>query len=206
MTRDQMIMALSKSKDEIVAEKCKDLLSGKLSIEQAKKEAGVFMTCVLNGDYNEALAHADHYKKLALFIHKDLIEFGFSKGGAEKDFVPYELSLELKKIGFKERCLGYYDQDDNQILKFDYECTMNSIPAPTFYQAFKWFDENTNLKGFIVPSFVRGHFDWVILENDEKRNQNEVEFVERHESQQQCLEYMISITLYKMALMPNILD
>jgi hypothetical protein len=124
----------------------------------------------------------------------------------EKLFVPHYLAVKLIDLGFNELCLGHFDRKDNQVLKFDAVYYMTDLPAPTFGQAFKWFDEKTNLKGFIVPSFAKGHFDWVILENDERRNQNEASFVERHEAQQQCLEYMISITLYKMQLMPNILD
>jgi hypothetical protein len=27
----------------------------------------------------------------------------------EKDFIPYEIALELKQLGFDESCFGYYD-------------------------------------------------------------------------------------------------
>jgi hypothetical protein len=74
----------------------------------------------------------------------------------EKEFVPYELALRLKALGFNEPCFGYY--------KAEYEDGINPLPvnlileqnkassnvfyktsAPTWQQAFRWFRENYNL-------------------------------------------------------------
>ena len=69
----------------------------------------------------------------------------------QKEFVPYELAVKLKALGFDETCFGYYD---HQIKKLD---TISSevcerlckhdthIKAPTFSQAFRWFRENYGL-------------------------------------------------------------
>lgn len=71
MTRDQMIEALTKSNNEIVANKCKSILNGKLSIEDALDSSGSFMTYVLKDMYKEAVQAADTHNKLALYIYKD---------------------------------------------------------------------------------------------------------------------------------------
>jgi len=68
----------------------------------------------------------------------------------KSEFVPYDLSLRMKQLGFNEPCFGYY--------KAEYEDGINPLPvnlileqnkassnvfyktsAPTFQQAFRWF-------------------------------------------------------------------
>ena len=71
MTREQMIEALAKSNNEIVADKCKRILNGQLSIEDALDTSGSFMTYVLKGMYKEAIQVADTQNKIALYIYKD---------------------------------------------------------------------------------------------------------------------------------------
>lgn len=71
MTRQQMIEALAKSNNEIVADKCKRILNGQLSIEDALDSSGSFMTYVLKGMYKEAIQVADAENKIALYIYKD---------------------------------------------------------------------------------------------------------------------------------------
>lgn len=71
MTREQMIEALAKSNNEIVSHKCKRILNGELSIEDALDTSGSFMTYVLKGMYKEAIQVADSENKIALYIYKD---------------------------------------------------------------------------------------------------------------------------------------
>jgi len=71
----------------------------------------------------------------------------------EKDFVPYELALKMKQLGFDEPCFGYYNEgtlsiefirngnifketEDSIYFKENTSCL-----APTFSQAFRWFRE-----------------------------------------------------------------
>ncbi len=80
----------------------------------------------------------------------------------EKEFVPYELAVKLKTLGFDEPCLAYYQKsavigDDtilpiqirDQVSNFnDDEYSKLGVPfwsAPTFSQAFRWFGEKYNL-------------------------------------------------------------
>lgn len=63
----------------------------------------------------------------------------------EKEFVPYEESLELKQLDFDEPCFAYYIELRNPsegILTIDKcENNIDGVLAPTFSQAFRWFDE-----------------------------------------------------------------
>jgi len=65
----------------------------------------------------------------------------------EKEFVPYELALKLKQLGFDESCFGHYSNGEfvysshtnNTMQRFRYA-------APLYQQAFRWFRENYGLR------------------------------------------------------------
>jgi hypothetical protein len=75
----------------------------------------------------------------------------------KKEFVPYEIALELKDLGFDEPCFGYYAGRSKHRGKIWYEMPnrgQESIPvgdvlAPIFTQAFRFIREKYNLRGFI---------------------------------------------------------
>jgi hypothetical protein len=70
----------------------------------------------------------------------------------EKEFVPYDLSLRMKALGYDEPCFGFYCEGRFHLL---YPNSYKDIPedfyrevdAPTFSQAFRWFREKHNLDG-----------------------------------------------------------
>ena len=84
----------------------------------------------------------------------------------DKEFVPYEPSLELKELGFDEPCLAWFSEtkelqiapetykkwtgkpcnNSNIIKVFNVDC----ISAPTFSQAFRWFREKYGLRNSIT--------------------------------------------------------
>ena len=91
-----------------------------------------------------------------------------------KEFVPYELALELRELGFDEPCLLVYDSKEkvlfhclsnnvkNDIL-IDCNIGLNpkeDIKAPTFSQTFRWFREKYNLHHSIsiLQRSCRYHF------------------------------------------------
>ena len=76
----------------------------------------------------------------------------------ETEFVPYELAVKLKRIGFDEPCLAFYQieyaeviptmVDDNEEYRLTgfRTCKNSKIPehyvsAPIFSQSFRWFRE-----------------------------------------------------------------
>jgi hypothetical protein len=90
----------------------------------------------------------------------------------EKEFAPYQESLELKELGFDESCLAYWYNEtptnpEGQCLVYykkpwDEQKIINGIirdyyVAPTFSQAFRWFREKYNIQGYIYSSTVRGN-------------------------------------------------
>ena len=80
----------------------------------------------------------------------------------EKEFVPYEPSLDMKELGFDEPCFGTYlssFQSNWKVYELILEMGMNeefednrnvyllegACSAPTFSQAFRWFREKYEL-------------------------------------------------------------
>jgi hypothetical protein len=73
----------------------------------------------------------------------------------EKEFIPYEQALALKELGFDNETLKSYDTsvvllDGKYLLDDWYDVKrVNTVKAPLYQQAFRWFREKYNLRGFI---------------------------------------------------------
>lgn len=81
----------------------------------------------------------------------------------EQQFIPYELALELKELGFDEECLMYwYKANNGHELVFEKTQTFQPyISAPLWQQAFDWFRE-------------KGYESW--MSHNEKGNQFVIKF------------------------------
>jgi hypothetical protein len=64
-----------------------------------------------------------------------------------KEFVPYELAVKLKELGFDEPCLKSYG-DDGLLNQNDHSLYLS---APTFSQAFRWLYQKLNIDKGIMP-------------------------------------------------------
>jgi len=89
----------------------------------------------------------------------------------EKEFIPYELALELRQLGFDEPCLAYWDDDKVFNLNEEYlkgtDMDSTWLTAPTYSQAFRWFREKHNLEYQIMKS-ANGNYSAVIHLNTQE--------------------------------------
>lgn len=88
----------------------------------------------------------------------------------EKDYCDYDTCVALKELGFRERCVAYYDTADNVGLLYNTQYTCDVIPcqyddllesrnsateyevdAPTLYDAQKWLREEKNVIIVVCP-------------------------------------------------------
>ena len=74
----------------------------------------------------------------------------------KKEFVPYDLALELKELGFDEPCNTCYDKlqmvssyGKNVFDYKNYNTSVYVVSRPTFSQAFRFFREKYMLSGEI---------------------------------------------------------
>lgn len=89
----------------------------------------------------------------------------------EKEFVPYELAVKLKALGFDEHelCLACWIEKDSREgggIKLEiwndedtYYEVKSSIKAPTFSKAFRWFREKYNMQSSIKFTHSKYSFD-----------------------------------------------
>jgi hypothetical protein len=71
-------------------------------------------------------------------------------------FLPYKLSIELKEIGFKDKCLGYYipsGKGGKLIISSEYNDDM--CGAPVWEQVFDWFRDNHNIHLMFIDDYKR---------------------------------------------------
>ena len=77
----------------------------------------------------------------------------------KEQFVPYELALKLKELGFNEECFGYYDctsleNPELVLIKITNRDFMFGCAAPLWQQAFDWLLKEHNLYGVIIPTIT----------------------------------------------------
>jgi hypothetical protein len=131
----------------------------------------------------------------------------------KKEFVPYELALRMKQLGFDEKCIAYYQKsavigNDNILpISFtnmasdfnDYEYSKLGVPfysAPTWQQAFRWFREKHNIHSFIIPLIDEVGFVYKYqarVHTKESAVKIIGEFESYEEAELACLEKLIEI-------------
>lgn len=80
-----------------------------------------------------------------------------------KEFIPYQQALELKQLGFDERCMGHYWEGLFYYqTTHDHPSTMpNSIKsclAPLYQQSFRWFREKHQLFSWVKVEYKYGGY------------------------------------------------
>ena len=134
-----------------------------------------------------------------------------------KEFVTYEIALELKELGFDEPCLGYYENNGkNNLLVTDSvnftntDLKVEGISSPLYQQAFRWFREKYSIQATIEPTKDQHRFElgfnywiwntktaeeWFTEPRD--RPAGDYVFDTYEEAELACLEKLIEITKVK---------
>jgi hypothetical protein len=71
----------------------------------------------------------------------------------KNEFVPYDIALDMKDLGFDEPCLALYvgksKKLTNKNTPFSLHKDVIKLNTPLYQQAFRWFREEHNLKAYI---------------------------------------------------------
>jgi hypothetical protein len=122
-----------------------------------------------------------------------------------KEFVTYEIALELKQLGFDEPCLAGYSTITEKLEYYSRPIVTKdsfTVDAPTFSQAFRWFREEYELfhsTNYQDDNSGPGGFDYEILNKRGKsQGDDEVpEFGTYEEAELDCLQKLIEIVKNK---------
>jgi len=98
----------------------------------------------------------------------------------EKEFIPYELAVKLKELGFDEPCIGFRYIEKNK-----------PEESPTFSQAFRWFRQEHNLKFHIREDVWNNWCSLKMIRHDDYISIGEYKTYE--ESELACLKKLIEI-------------
>jgi len=116
----------------------------------------------------------------------------------EKEFIPYELALELKELGFDESCLGWFKNNElttsfNDLYTNPKERgkRFEIIKAILYQQAFRWFREKYNLKFHIREDNWNNWCSVYILISDEHERVGD--YLTYEEAELECLKKLIQI-------------
>ena len=120
-----------------------------------------------------------------------------------KEFIPYELAIALKELGFDETCFMSYNPNPNW---WDNYCTNSEISslnggsnivcsAPLYQQAFQWFREKHGLISYIHPlALLEDDGLWCYEITNFSNNWDESFDIHSHEEAQlECLKKLIEI-------------
>lgn len=84
-----------------------------------------------------------------------------------KEFIPWEQAFELKQLGFKEECLGEWQNlksGKNLVVYEEYDRIFDvpvlgaDIGAPLYQQAFRWFREKYQLFSWVKVEYEYGGY------------------------------------------------
>ena len=116
----------------------------------------------------------------------------------EKEFIHYELALELKDLGFNEECFGWYSPVMNGLLIY---CNSTNdgteekyCTAPLWQQVFRFFREKYGLHYIICKNIQMDGYGYreVILIPYMEENENTI-FKTYEEAEVECLVKLIEI-------------
>ena len=151
--------------------------------------------------------------------------FNQKKGGQTMThlFIPYEQALALKELGFNKPCFGRYWIKDFQLrspknYNADNE-KIDSVSAPLYQQAFRWFREKYNLEyslkasydlldshimylnGKEVCRFIRKNKKWELMNRESEAWKKNPDYYEKtytyEEAELECLKKLIELTKKK---------
>jgi hypothetical protein len=116
----------------------------------------------------------------------------------KNNFVPYELALEFKALGFDEPCFMAYLGEElyskcDDVYHLQAKDVLNPLKAPTYSQAFRWFREKYGLCSWITMELGnKSTFCWV-LSGEHNSTQYAAYFHTYEEAELACINKLIEI-------------
>ena len=118
-----------------------------------------------------------------------------------KEFIPYEQALKLKKLGFNENCMFPYHSnnteyvDSTHVELVNYNATEKLVSAVLYQQAFRFFREKYKLR-FIIQSSMSdlGEYFKLIFPDGEYRG---MAYPTYEEAELACLIKLIELAKHK---------
>ena len=108
----------------------------------------------------------------------------------KNEFVPYDIALAMKELGFNEPCFGYYAIDSNNPCGGSYPC-FGEGSALLYQQAFRWFRDNSQFLEEKIGRMTKTTYSGSIW--DGLKTIEAIENCTEQEAQNACLRKLIEI-------------
>jgi hypothetical protein len=115
-----------------------------------------------------------------------------------QEFVPFELAVKLKTLGFNEPCLAGYSTSSENLEYYSRPLITKdsfTVDVPLYQQAFRWFREKYKLSVLIhdcLDDYIGEIVEWTIAEDKVIHEvYNRIDTYE--ETELACLEKLIEI-------------
>jgi hypothetical protein len=126
-----------------------------------------------------------------------------------QEFIPYEQALELKELGFNEKCVNHYSEHNGESLlhlmsttpvKNESFITYKGCAAPLYQQAFRWFREKHGIM-YTVHNNIENwkntfHGAYTKINSDYQSDYTD-DFATYEEAEFACLKKLIEIVKNK---------
>jgi hypothetical protein len=165
----------------------------------------------LENKLDEALSN-ETSETLNKFLNDKRMTNNKQQTAVRGDFLPYELALELKQLGFDEPCFKYiYTGDTGNNVNIPCEVVPSSaknyneddlcVSTPTYSQAFRWFREKHQLIHHMYWVYKKKYdgIDWIFhikginMINNNVVPHDETRFETYEEAELACLKKLIEI-------------
>jgi len=107
----------------------------------------------------------------------------------EKEFIPYEQALVFKKLRFNEPCVAIFGKNKELITDDGFYKQENyhkdTVLAPTFSQAFRWFRDEYGIVGYCYIPNETGYWGHSF--------ENKAKYDTYEEAELECLKKLIEI-------------
>ena len=116
----------------------------------------------------------------------------------EKEFVPYEIALALKELGFDEPCFASYVKESKEFTTRGFAdfYKEQQIYAPLYQQAFRWFREKYGIKNYVYE-VLEERFVFVTYTNPLDYKMSSTYHTTYEEAELECLKKLIKIVKEK---------
>ena len=117
----------------------------------------------------------------------------------KKEFVPYELALELKDLGFDEPCFRFKNNISNvfeqKIEGYDWNQVEKFVSISTFSQAFRFFREKYSIESHIKSFYQQRENKGFYFGIDDYINKDfySSPYYSYEEAELECLKKLIEI-------------
>ena len=118
----------------------------------------------------------------------------------EKEFIPYELALELKELGFEEPCFGVYVENELFIVSTERPSIQSHSLyqglAPLYQQSFRWLRHKYNCVCEIIRKEDGNHSEfigWVYIDGRKIDVVSYWDSKSYEETELECLKKLIQI-------------